>query len=90
MSCAQAFSKHKAAWELAIKHQFLADCKDGTLQKLQFDTWLVQDYSFAREFTRLAANLLAKAPYRDFDTLLGGLEALRGELKWFQVAQSQC
>ena len=85
MSCAQFFRAHQQTWDSAVKHQFLADTKDGTLRKSQFDTWLVQDNHFAVEFTRLAARLLAKAPLSEFDVLLSGLEALRSELKWFKA-----
>lgn len=87
MSCADMFRKHENAWLLAFDHDFLHECKTGTIGKTQFDAWLVQDYLFVREFTRLAATLLTKAPHSDFDVLLGGLEALRSELSWFQVRQ---
>ena len=90
MSCADMFRKHENAWLLAFDHDFLHDCKNGTIGKAQFDAWLVQDYLFVREFTRLAATLLTKAPHADFDVLLGGLEALRSELTWFQVRQACC
>lgn len=85
MSCAQFLQKHGQAWERALRHDFLKDCQHGTIRKSQFDTWLVQDFLFVQEFTRLAATLLSVAPYSDFDVLLGGLEALKLELSWFHV-----
>ena len=69
----------------AFDHGFLRECKEGTISTQQFHTWLAQDYHFALEFTRLAAALLTAAPYTDFDLLLGGLQALKSELTWFQV-----
>lgn len=85
MSCEKMFERHQSAWLSAFNHAFLRDCKHGTISKKQFDAWLAQDYMFVREFTRLAATLLTRAPYADFDVLLGGLVALRDELSWFQV-----
>ena len=87
MSCKVCFLKHKLAWDAALQHPFLGCCQRNSIAKSQFDTWLVQDYLFVREFARLAANLVTVAPYSDFDGLLGGLEALKDELRWFQVGQ---
>lgn len=84
MSCAECFRQHEHTWDLALKHRFLFDCQHATIRRSQFDTWLVQDYLFVREFTRLAAVLLSKAPYSDFDVILGGIVALKSELTWFQ------
>lgn len=85
MSCENCLRQHHQAWAAALQHSFLKSCQQGTIKKSQFDTWLVQDYLFVLEFTRLAANLLTVAPYSDFEGLLGGLGALRDELKWFEV-----
>lgn len=86
MSCEACLRQHKDAWNAAVQHSFLKSCQQDTIKRSQFDTWLVQDYLFVREFTRLAANLLTVAPYCDYEVLLGGLEALRDEIKWFQVS----
>jgi thiaminase/transcriptional activator TenA len=40
----------------------LDNCQSATIQPAQFNTWLVQDYLFVIEFTRMAARLLAAAP----------------------------
>ena len=85
LTCADCFHAHKQAWLAAFDHDFLLECKKGTISTKQFDTWLAQDYHFAKEFTRLAAALLTSAPYHDFELLLGGLDAMRSELTWFQV-----
>ena len=84
-SCEACLRQHKQAWGAAVQHSFLKSCQLSTIKRSQFDTWLVQDYLFVREFTRLAANLLTVAPYCDYEVLSSGLEALRDELKWFQV-----
>ena len=89
MSCEACLRQHRHAWDLAVQHSFLNSCQQGTINRSQFNTWLVQDYLFVKEFTRLAANLLTVAPYCDYEVLLGGLEALRDELKWFQVRNIQ-
>ena len=44
-----------------------------------------QDYFFVQEFVRFTAITLSKAPAEHFDVLLGGLAALKDELRWFQV-----
>jgi thiaminase/transcriptional activator TenA len=62
----------------------LTQCAAGTIQTQQFNTWLVQDYLFVLEFTRMAARLLAAAPVEHYDVLLSGLGALKEELLWFR------
>lgn len=84
LTCAQLLKTHTTAWKSATVHPFLQACQQGTIAPQQFDTWLVQDYLFVLEFTRMAARLLAIAPVDHFDTLLGGMVALKDELLWFQ------
>ncbi|NIR49622.1 TenA family transcriptional regulator [candidate division KSB1 bacterium] len=83
LTCKSLIDKHKQAWEAATVHPFLNDCKMGTIKPEQFNIWLVQDYLFVTEFTRMVARLLAVAPVPHFDTVLGGLAALKDELNWF-------
>jgi formylaminopyrimidine deformylase / aminopyrimidine aminohydrolase len=83
-TCATLLHRHPDAWDNATRHPFLDQCKAGTIQPAQFNTWLVQDYLFVVEFTRMAARLLAAAPVGDFDVLLSGLGALQAELQWFR------
>lgn len=85
LTCAKLLSAHSEAWQSATVHPFLQQCQQGTIEPSQFNTWLVQDYLFVVEFTRLAASLLAAAPAGHFDTLLGGLGAIKDELLWFQA-----
>ena len=84
-TCASLLSAHSEEWQAATIHPFLQQCQQGTIQPEQFNTWLVQDALFVAEFTRMAARLLSAAPTAHFDTLLGGLGAIKDELLWFQA-----
>jgi thiaminase len=89
ITCQKLVEKHSTVWIEATRHQFLDYCKTGTIAPAQFATWLVQDYLFVTEFTRLAARLLAAAPVAHFDVILGGLVSLKEELKWFHAKASE-
>ncbi|MEL7224396.1 MAG: TenA family transcriptional regulator, partial [Cyanobacteria bacterium J06576_12] len=89
LTCASLISAHPKAWETATVHTFLQQCQQGTIGASQFNTWLVQDYLFVNEFTRLAGRLLAAAPAEHFDTLLSGLGAIKDELLWFQAKAAE-
>jgi thiaminase len=73
----------------ATEHKFLASCSDGSITKAQFDTWLVQDFLFVREFTRFAGKVLASSADAHLELLTGGIAALDDELKWFQTLAAQ-
>ncbi len=81
LTCAQLLQKYPQLWQEATVHPFLQQCKTGEIRPSQFNTWLVQDYLFVVDFTRLAARLLAASPVEHFDTLLAGLGAIKAELK---------
>ncbi|MEL6606055.1 MAG: TenA family transcriptional regulator [Cyanobacteria bacterium J06614_10] len=85
LTCGSLLLAHAEAWQAATVHPFLQQCQQGTITAAQFNTWLVQDYLFVVEFTRLAARLLAAAPLAHFDPLMGGMAAIRDELLWFQA-----
>ena len=89
LTCATLLSTYPQAWQSATVHPFLQNCQQGTITLDQFNTWLIQDYLFVTEFTRMAAQLLAAAPVADFDTLLSGLSAIKDELLWFQTKATQ-
>lgn len=89
ITCASLLQTHAAPWEKATVHPFLTGCKTGTLQPAQFNTWLVQDFLFVQEFTRMVGRVLAAAPDAHLDTLLGGLVALKDELLWFQAKAAE-
>ena len=82
--CSGLLRTHNDVWESATRHPFLENCKSGAIESGQFNTWLVQDYHFVTEFTRMVANVLANAPVSHFNTILGGLAALQDELNWFR------
>lgn len=85
ITCQQLIQRHPDIWEQAIIHPFLKQCQSGNIKPEQFNTWLVQDYLFVQQFTRLLARVLANAPVEHFDILLGGLSAIKEELNWFQA-----
>jgi len=82
--CKQLLQNHSQAWQEATVHPFLEQCKSGTIQPQQFNTWLVQDYLFVVDFTRMVGRVLAIAPTHHFDVILAGLSALKDELNWFK------
>jgi thiaminase/transcriptional activator TenA len=84
LTCQQLLQNHTQAWHEATVHPFLEQCKLGTIKPEQFNTWLVQDYLFVVDFTRMLARVLAVAPPEHFDVILGGLSALKDELNWFK------
>lgn len=83
ITCKQ-LQNHTQVWQEATVHPFLEQCKLGTIQPQQFNTWLVQDYLFVVDFTRMVGRILAIAPPHHFDVILGGLSALKDELIWFK------
>ena len=83
IKCSDLISENPVAWKHATKHPFLDECRSGTIEPNQFNTWLVQDYLFVIDFTRMAAHLVTIAPPGHLDVLLGGLSALKEELDWF-------
>ena len=89
LTCASLISTHPAAWQNATVHPFLQQCQAGTITAAQFNTWLVQDYLFVTEFTRMASRLLSTAPISHFDPLLSGLGAIKDELLWFQAKATE-
>lgn len=89
LTCQQLLQSHHSAWQEATIHPFLNQCKTGEIQPHQFNTWLVQDYLFVVDFTRMAGRLLAAAPAHHFDVILGGLGALMDELNWFKMKAAE-
>lgn len=84
ITCKQLLQNHSPAWKQATVHPFLQQLPLLAIEPKQFNTWLVQDYLFVVEFTRMLARVLAIAPQNHFDILLAGLSALKDELNWFQ------
>jgi formylaminopyrimidine deformylase / aminopyrimidine aminohydrolase len=89
ITCNQLLQTHPTVWERATVHPFLSGCQAGTIKPEQFNTWLVQDYLFVQEFTRMLCRVLAAAPDDHLDSLLGGLGALKDELLWFQAKAAE-
>lgn len=89
LTCKQLLQKHPQVWHEATVHPFLEQCKLGTIKLQQFNTWLVQDYLFVVDFTRMVGRVLAIAPPDHFDVILSGLAALKDELNWFKAKASE-
>jgi thiaminase/transcriptional activator TenA len=89
LTCETLLKTHPNQWQDATVHPFLTGCKEGTIQPAQFNTWLVQDFLFVKDFTRMLGRVLAAAPDAHLDSLLGGLMALKDELLWFQAKASE-
>ncbi|HIK44222.1 MAG TPA: TenA family transcriptional regulator [Leptolyngbyaceae cyanobacterium M65_K2018_010] len=89
LTCKSLLQTHTEAWQRATVHPFLTGCQQGTLQPSQFNTWLVQDYLFVKDFTRMVGRVLAAAPDPHLDALLAGLVALKDELLWFQAKATE-
>lgn len=89
ITCKLLLQNHAQDWQQATVHPFLEQCQLGIIQPQQFNTWLMQDYLFVVEFTRMVGRVLASAPPEHFDVILGGLAALKDELNWFQEKATQ-
>jgi thiaminase/transcriptional activator TenA len=89
LTCTHLLKTYEKIWHDATVHPFLAQCQEGTILPLQFNTWLVQDYLFVTEFTRFVGRVLAAAPVANFEVLLSGLAALQDELNWFRVKATE-
>ncbi len=89
MNCQKLLKKYSQPWQAATIHPFLSECKLGTIKPQQFNTWLVQDYLFVVEFTRMVGRILTYAPTSHFDVILSGLNALQDELNWFKAKATE-
>lgn len=89
LTCQALIQTYPQVWHEATIHPFLTACKLGSIQPQQFDTWLVQDYLFVNEFTRMLATVLTVAPSHHFSVLLSGLAALKDELEWFRAKAAE-
>jgi formylaminopyrimidine deformylase / aminopyrimidine aminohydrolase len=85
LTCQQLLQTHQQAWNDATVHPFLTQCQTGEIQAQQFNTWLVQDYWFVVDFTRLTGRVLAAAPVQHFEVLLAAFGTLKEELSWFKT-----
>lgn len=89
LTCQTLLERHPDTWHRATVHPFLTQCQTGALHPTQFNTWLVQDYRFVVDFTRMLARVLVAAPVAHFDVLLSGLTALQDELNWFRTKATE-
>jgi thiaminase (transcriptional activator TenA) len=49
-------------WDAQLEHPFVKGIGDGSLDESVFQRWVIQDYAYLREFARIFAWAVAKAP----------------------------
>lgn len=89
LTCKELLQNYPQDWENATIHPFLEQCKSATIHSQQFNTWLVQDYLFVIDFTRMMGRILAIAPVEHFNVILDGISALKDELNWFEAKAAE-
>ncbi|CAM6099162.1 unnamed protein product [Calypogeia fissa] len=86
-------NRHSDLYRSAIRAPFILAIRDGSLDFQSYTRWLAQDYLYVKSFVRYLASILAKAPGsasdEEVDALLGGLNALQDELRWFRSQASK-
>lgn len=86
-SCRELLEEKAQQWQRVVQPRFLQSCKDGSLSRQQFSTWLGEDFKFVQQFARFAGSLLSKAEAAgDLEVLAGGVGALADELRWFKAS----
>lgn len=58
---AELHSAARPIWDAQLEHPFVKGIGDGTLEEERFRNWVVQDYGYLREFSRVFAWAAAKA-----------------------------
>lgn len=89
LTCQYLLERYSELWHSATHHPFLDQCQAGTIKPEQFNTWLVQDYLFVIEFTRMQAQVIRVAPVEHLDVLLAGMVSIKDELSWFQAKAAE-
>lgn len=59
------FKEVKELWEGYLEHPFVKEIGEGTLEKDKFKKYLIQDYLYLKEYTKVFAMGLVKARNRD-------------------------
>lgn len=71
-------------WERIVAHPFVVATADGSLDRADFDRWLVEDHAFVIGFRRFLTELAGIAPDRGArDVITGALEPLDAEVELF-------
>ena len=89
MNCKLLLEKFEKEAKEAIFHPFLESIKKDELKNEKFNIWLEQDYLFVWEFVRLLGSLLVDAPTHHMSLIIGGLNAIKNELSWFEKELNQ-
>ena len=59
--CDDLFTAAKPLWDSQLEHPFVRGLGDGSLQLERFRRWILQDYLYLKEFSRIFAWAVAKA-----------------------------
>lgn len=77
--------RHEDLWGRMLRHPFLLEARDGTLDDDTFYTWLRQDYLFVEAAIPFVGALIAKAPEPGLRSALAPIpQALEDELELFR------
>lgn len=61
----ELFRAAKPIWDAQLEHPFVVGLGDGSLEEKRFRRWVLQDYLYLKEFARIFAWAVAKAPELD-------------------------
>lgn len=89
MRAEELIERHRDRWQAATAPAFLVAVRRGSLDPVQFGTWLAQDYLFVSALLSFQARLLARAPRDTQPALARGVVALVDELAWFEAQAVQ-
>lgn len=59
------YREARPIWEAQLEHPFVRGIGDGTLEEDRFRRWVLQDYGYLKEFSRIFAWAVAKAQRLD-------------------------
>ncbi len=58
----ELFAAAEPVWRAQLEHPFVRGLADGSLEEERFKRWVLQDYRYLKEFARVFAWAVAKAP----------------------------
>lgn len=82
--CEEQLRRLEPLWSRMLRHPFLLETRDGTLEHETFANWLGQDYLFVRAALPFLGVLLSKAPPDGRAGHAAAIRALEEELQLFR------
>jgi thiaminase/transcriptional activator TenA len=82
--CDERLRRLEPLWSRMLRHPFLLETRDGTLEEGVFANWLRQDYLFVRAALPFLGVLLSKAPPGDRTGHAAAIRAMEEELELFR------